>query len=147
MKKAVVILITLFLIIPSSVLAKAEALKGKINVTNVQRSEIVKQGTVFSTTAHVTMLDGNEYIIPVTFDIKNLTATFSFASGKTAVLNLAGMEVIEGEGYQEYDDVANSTSFFETYLSNNCLLNILAYLIFPYPIDLIFLYFIIVTCF
>ena len=146
MKKAVVILITLFLI-PSSVLANAEALKGKINVANVQRSEIVKQGTVFSTTAHVTMLDGNEYIIPVTFDRKNLTATFSFASGKTAVLTLAGMVVIEGEGYQEYDDVANSTSFFETYLSNNCLLNILAYLIFPYPIDLIFLYFIIVTCF
>jgi hypothetical protein len=146
MKKALVILITLFLI-PSSVLAKAEALKGKINVANVQRSEIVKQGTVFSTTAHVTMLDGNEYIIPVTFDRKNLTATFSFASGKTAVLTLAGMVVIEGEGYQEYDDVANSTSFFETYLSNNCLLNILAYLIFPYPIDLIFLYFIIVTCF
>ena len=147
MKKAVVILITLFLIIPSSVLAKAEALKGKINISNVRRSEIVKQGTVFSTTAHVTMLDGNEYIIPVTFDRKNLTATFSFASGKTAVLTLAGMVVIEGEGYQEYDDVANSTSFFETYLSNNCLLNILAYLIFPYPIDLIFLYFIIVTCF
>jgi hypothetical protein len=146
MKKALVILITLFLI-QSSVLAKAEALKGKINVANVQRSEIVKQGTVFSTTAHVTMLDGNEYIIPVTFDRKNLTATFSFASGKTAVLTLAGMVVIEGEGYQEYDDVANSTSFFETYLSNNCLLNILAYLIFPYPIDLIFLYFIIVTCF
>jgi hypothetical protein len=146
MKKALVILITLFLI-PSSVLAKAEALKGKINVANVQRSEIVKQGTVFSTTAHVTMLDGNEYIIPVTFDRKNLTVTFSFASGKTAVLTLAGMVVIEGEGYQEYDDVANSTSFFETYLSNNCLLNILAYLIFPYPIDLIFLYFIIVTCF
>ena len=146
MKKAVVILITLFLI-PSSVLAKAEALKGKINVANVQRSEIVKHGAVFSTTAHVTMLDGNEYIIPVTFDRKNLTATFSFASGKTAVLTLAGMVVIEGEGYQEYDDVANSTSFFETYLSNNCLLNILAYLIFPYPIDLIFLYFIIVTCF
>jgi hypothetical protein len=146
MKKALVILITLFLI-PSSVLAKAEALKGKINVANVQRSEIVKQGTLFSTTAHVTMLDGNEYIIPVAFDIKNLTATFSFASGRTAVLTLAGTVVIEGEGYQEYDDVANSTSFFETYLSNNCLLNILAYLIFPYPIDLIFLYFIIVTCF
>ena len=147
MKRSFPVLVALLLIIPASIQAQGWQIKREFTPAHISRSEIAKKGNLFSTVADLTMRDGKEFIIPVTVDKKTLKATFFFASGKTVVLTPEGVETIEGEGYQEYDDIENSVNFLETYIGETCLLNIIAYLVFPYPIDLVFLYFIAITCF
>jgi hypothetical protein len=141
MKKSIALLVALLLITPAGVRAQGDQLKRKFNIVHIGQSEIAKNGNLFSTTAYLTMRDGKEFIITGAVDKKNLTASFSFASGKTVLLTLAGIEIKGGEGYQKYDDIENSTNFIETYVSETCLLNIIGYLIFPYPVNLIFLYY------
>jgi hypothetical protein len=147
MKKTVAVLITLVLFLPASCWAKGEALKEKFEIADINQSQIIENGNLLSTTVDLTMLDGNEFIIPVTIDKKNITLTFMFASGKTVMVSPSGIEVTEGSGYQDYDDMDNTINFFRTYDTTTCLLNIVGYLITPFPIDLIFLYYIFVTCF
>lgn len=147
MKKALGILIALSLFLPAGVWAKGETLKEKFNIGNVEHSAIIENGSVLSTTATLTMRDGNEFVIPVTIDKKTYTATFAFASGKTVTLSPLGMKVTKGDGYQDYDDIANTVDFIETYDTTTCILNIICFLIIPYPLDLIFVYFIYLTCF
>jgi hypothetical protein len=146
MKKAVALLFVLTILVPVSVWANGEGLKEKFNISNVEHSAFIADGSTWSTIAHVTTIDGKEFIIPVSFNKKSLSATFCFASGKTAILSSSGVDIVQGEGYQEFDDVDNSTDIFETYVSDTCILNIIAWIIFPGTIGLIFLIFAVLTC-
>ncbi len=147
MKKTAAVLITLVLFIPVSCWARGEAIKEKFKIADIDHSEIIENGDLLSTTVDLTMLDGNEFIIPVTIHKKNIIAKFMFASGKTVIASPLGTEVIESEGYQDYDDIDNTIDFFTTYDTTTCLLNVIGFLVTPFPIDLIFLYFIVTTCF
>ena len=147
MKKAVATLITLVLLIPAIGWSKGEALKENFNnIGEIDLSKIIENGHLLSTVVDVTMVDGKEFMIAVAVDKKNIIATFTFASGKTVILSPVGIEVIEGEGYQDYYDIDNMVSF-EPHQSNACLMYIIAYLILPYPLDLLALYYAFVTCF
>jgi hypothetical protein len=130
-------LIALFIVTP--VLVKAECLmcKEKFGVKSVESigglQKIENSGAQkaigYSTVIHLTMEDGNEFIIPATANM-NFTATLEFASGKTVIVAPWGVSTIDGAGYQQYDNVQNNVNFMEAYVSSNCILNIVLCLTF-----------------
>ena len=149
MRKTAIVLISFFMFcVPAITWARGEALLEKYEIESLAVVDSDAGDSVINKDIHLKMLDGNEFLIQVSINVKKLEATFLFASGTTVVLSPVGKSaVFQTEGYQEYDDVDNSVKFMETYSTNECLINIIAWLIVPSPLDLIFLYFIVVTCF
>lgn len=147
MKKAVASIVALVLLLPAVSWSKGGAFKESISkIADINVSAIEQNGHLLSTVLDIKMIDGKEFLIAVDVDKKNMIATFTFASGNAVMLSPHGIEIIEGEGYQDYDDVDN-TIRMEPHLSNACLINVIAYWILPYPLNLIALYYAFLTCF
>ena len=125
MKKLFVLTVAVFMFIPAKVGAECVLCQDETGIRQVEPSEIVENGDFLSTSAHITMADGKEFIIPVTLDKSTLTATLELASGKTVIVKPWDIEVIQEEGYQEYDDIENSTDFIQAYSSYECYLFII----------------------
>jgi hypothetical protein len=147
MKKAMAMLVTLVLFVPPFCWAYGEALKENIGrIADIDLAEIRENGHLSSTTVDLKMIDGKEFQIAVDVDKNSSIATFTFASGKTAILSPEGIEVIEGEGYQDFDDIDNTENIAPDGFSRACLLNVIGYWILPYPLDEICLYLVFLYC-
>ena len=152
MKKIVLFVIAAsFILIPAIVKAECRLCKEKFGIQSVERFDDVnfstaKKDTVLSTTVHLTMLDGNEFFIPVKVG-KNFTATLEFASGKTAIVTPWGVSVVEGTGYQQFDNVQNNVDFMGTYVDSDCIIDlILCFGFGAFIVGLIFCYFAYQNC-
>ncbi len=142
MRKTAVLVISLLVMFP--VCAGAECRlcdsMNAVGVDKVDRLDVSENDDYVSGDINVQMLDGNEFIVNITFSKKDLSASLVFASGTTVVVTPSQLEILDGEGSQEFDDVTNSIDFFETYASTECIVMILLCLFFPLPLSLIACY-------
>jgi len=156
MKKLIQIaLIALFILTPVMVKAECLMCKEKFGVKSVENlgglqkindASGANKVIGYSTVIHLTMEDGNEFIIPARANM-NMTVTLEFASGKTIIAAPWGMSTIDGAGYQQYDNVQNNVNFMEAYVSNNCVVDIILCLAFgAVLIGLIFCIWAITSC-
>ena len=147
------LIITCVFIIPTNLRAQTgskEKLLEKFNIASIEKQDVEETDGSISAILNITMLDGKEFSIPVLIDKRELKITFEFASGKTVILSASRINETWSQGYQEYDDVENTVLFTDAvspFGTTECILSIVGYLITPFPLDLIFVYLIYISCF
>lgn len=147
MKKPVLFLCAL-LLFPAVTSAQSPQLLERFGIAGVHCLECSREGAVLFKTLQISMSDGTEFVVPTVIDTVNRTVVAACASGDMVVYGPNGSAALlrAPAGERGFDDIDNSVRLVESYSTEACLLNVLGWLVMPYPLDLVFLYFAVLTC-
>jgi hypothetical protein len=147
MKKVIVLLVSIFVFLPSAAGAHCDACRGAFQIRHIDCLDMHAGDGALTITVCLTMSDGREYIVPVTV-YDDLRARLEFASGTTIEARPGSIEIFSGDGYQQFDDIDNTTSFLVAYDSTECLIAAVLCLTTGFTgVGLLFCYWAYVACF